>query len=483
LAAILLITSISAANDYIKEKQFIDLLEVAKDYDVSCIRGQHGTTAPINAWELVVGDLITFEAGDRIPADCLLLDSIDLRVDEAYHHDDVETIVDKHQSDAENLLENHDSFLMAESLVVEGSGKALILVVYEPFCSRHRRVLKQDDDNAEVSPLKERLANIGSQIGKLGIYAALILFAILVVRNIINLLAQKENKFMSAETLKKVLNILTTCITLVMVAVPEGLPLSVSISVAFSLSKMKKANLLIKNADSQEIMGGVEYIITGKTGTLTKADMRVTHFYINGKFYENKGAADFSECQEISAMRPMLEDSIIYNCTAKVEMSENAYYVPSGNGTECCMLKFLQNNGHAIQDEVKAKVGRVRAFVPWTPIRKMESTAIEYEDEGVVRVFSKGAPEVLLLKCAIDSSEQQELLQVTNNKLGANGIRPFAYAFKEYRTEDFNELAEMNDNFSRIESRSVLEEKLTFQALFGLRDELRSSFRSTDQTV
>jgi Ca2+-transporting ATPase len=239
LAAILLITTISAANDYIKEKQFIDLMEVAKDYDVSCIRGQHGTTAPINAWELVVGDLITFEAGDRIPADCLLLESIDLRVDEAYHHDDVKTIVDKHESNAENLLENHDSFLMAESLVVEGSGRALILVVYEPFCSRHRRVLRQDEDDAEVSPLKERLANIGSQIGKLGIYAAIILFAILIVRTVINLMAQENTKLMSADTLKNLLTILTTCITLVMVAVPEGLPLSVSISVAFSLSKMK----------------------------------------------------------------------------------------------------------------------------------------------------------------------------------------------------------------------------------------------------
>ena len=152
-AAILLITAISAANDYVKEKQFIDLLDVAKDYEVSCIRGQDGTTAPVNAWELVVGDIITFEAGDRIPADCLLLESIDLKVDEAYHNDDVKTIVDKHEVDAENMVENYDAFLMAESLVVEGSGKAIILVISDPYCSRHRRVIRQDDDDAEVSPL------------------------------------------------------------------------------------------------------------------------------------------------------------------------------------------------------------------------------------------------------------------------------------------------------------------------------------------
>jgi len=151
--AILLITSISAANDYVKEKQFIDLLEVSKNFDVSCIRGQDGTTAPVDAWELVVGDIITFEAGDRIPADCLLLESIDLKVDEAYHNDDVRKIEAKHETNSENVADNFDSFLMAESLVVEGSGKALILVVSPPYCSRHRRVLRQDDDDAEVSPL------------------------------------------------------------------------------------------------------------------------------------------------------------------------------------------------------------------------------------------------------------------------------------------------------------------------------------------
>jgi len=86
IAAILFITSISAGNDYFKEKQFISLEAEAKNYDVSCIRGQNGTTSPVDAWELVVGDIIILEAGDRVPADCLILDAIDMKVDEAYHN-------------------------------------------------------------------------------------------------------------------------------------------------------------------------------------------------------------------------------------------------------------------------------------------------------------------------------------------------------------------------------------------------------------
>jgi P-type Ca2+ transporter type 2B len=485
-AAILLITSISAANDYVKEKQFIDLLETAKDYETSCIRGQDGTTAPVNAWELVVGDIITFEAGDRIPADCLLLESIDLKVDEAYHYNDVKTIVGKHEVNAENTVENYDAFLMAESLVVEGSGKAIILVISEPYCSRHRRVLRQDDDDTEVSPLQEKLANIGSQIGKLGIYAALILFVVLFIRTLINLMALPDAKLMSSDTLKDMIKILTTCITLVMVAVPEGLPLSVSISVAFSLSKMKKQNLLIKNADSQEIMGGVEYVITGKTGTLTKGNMRVTHINLQGTTHVNTSPDFLEKSGDIDPeTKQLVVDGIVYNCTAKIEMSENAMYVPNGNGTECGMLKFIQNNGHAVQDLMKNKVGRVKTFVPWTPKRKMESTAIlQPGDDYTVRVYSKGAPEVLLQKCNMNAAQRAQLLRdVVDNEMGANGIRPFAYAYKDLTLSEYEDLAIQNQDFKNVESREVLENDLELVAIFGLRDELRNSFEDSNKTV
>ena len=103
---------------------------------------------------------------------------------------------------------------------------------------------------------------------------------------------------MSKDTLKDLLNYATICITIIMVAVPEGLPLAVSISVAYSLDEMKKQNLLIKNADSQERMGGVEYMITGKTGTLTEGNMRVSHISINDVLHENT-SPDYFEKSEV----------------------------------------------------------------------------------------------------------------------------------------------------------------------------------------
>jgi len=416
----------------------------------------------------------------------LLLESIDLKVDEAYHNDDVKTIVAKHEVNADNMVDNFDAFLMAESLVVEGSGKAIILVISDPYCSRHRRVLRQDEDDAEVSPLQEKLANIGSQVGKLGIYAALILFVVLVVRTIITLMAEEDKTLMSSDTLKNIIVILTTCITLVMVAVPEGLPLSVSISVAFSLSKMKKQNLLIKNADSQETMGGVEYVITGKTGTLTKGNMRVTHIHLQGTTHVNTSPDFLEKSSDIDQeTKQLVIDGIIYNCTAKIEMSENAMYVPNGNGTECGMLKFIQNNGHPVQDLMKNKVGRVKTFVPWTPKRKMESTAIlQPGDDNTVRVYSKGAPEVLLQKCNMNTAQRAQLLKdVVDNEMGANGIRPFAYAYKEMSLGDFEDLALQYEDFKNVETREILETDLELVGIFGMRDELRNSFKDSNKTV
>lgn len=120
-------------------------------------------------------------------------------------------------------------------------------------------------------------------------------------------------------------------------------------------------------------------------------------------------------------------------------MSDSALYLPNGNGTECAMLSFLQFNGHSIQDQIKEKVGRVKTVIPWTPERKIETTVVQHpEDEDLYRVYSKGAPEVLLTKCNIDEDERERILsEVVDGEFGKNGLRPFAYASKQLSKEEF----------------------------------------------
>jgi len=114
----------------------------------------------------------------------------------------------------------------------------------------------------------------------------------------------------------------------------------------------------------------------------------------------------------------------------------------------------------------------------------MESTAVQNNEEGTVRVYSKGAPEILLQKCAIDEEEKNRILaDVVDNDFGVNGVRPFAYAFREFSISDFEDLALQQNNFADFESRDVLEENLELVAVFGLRDDLRNSFEDSTKTV
>ena len=139
----------------------------------------------------------------------------------------------------------------------------------------------------------------------------------------------------------RLLDFFTTALTIVIVAVPEGLPLAVSISLAYSIGTMKKDNLLVKNMEACETMGTVSNICTGKTATLTKNEMTVTQMYIGRQQYSIDHAFNLRKTNIPKAVVDVMQDCIIYNCESRVEMSEDAKYIAVGNGTEVALLNFL----------------------------------------------------------------------------------------------------------------------------------------------
>jgi magnesium-transporting ATPase (P-type) len=179
----------------------------------------------------------------------------------------------------------------------------------------------------------------------IAIFAALILHKAIRVMAHSNydepLLGDPNAYFGQKSTLMKLLEYFALAVTIVIVAVPEGLPMAVSISLAYSVDKMKKDSILVKNLEAPEKMAGVEEICTGKTSTLTAGDMSVAAFYTEGKLItvDRPGVLFGSMLSENSIS--LLKDSILYNCDARVEMSDEATYEPEGNPTECGMLYFL----------------------------------------------------------------------------------------------------------------------------------------------
>ena len=281
--AILLIVSITSLNDWIKDRNFVKLQSKVKNENIAVVRGKHGATQSVNIYKLVVGDIILLETGCRVPADCVLVEGTDLTVDETLYRPANSRATKKVVADEHNLREA-DPFLLSNTLVATGTGLAVVAAVGE----RSRRGLKEEKlDTSSKTPLQTKLESLGNTFTKWGLYASLIIF----IANMINFII-RVSAFEEYRTASSIINDLATyftlSITIVIVAVPEGLPLAIMISLAYSVLRMKDDGILVKNLNSPEVMGKVDEICTGKTGTLTKNEMTVTQFYTQSKLIQNK---------------------------------------------------------------------------------------------------------------------------------------------------------------------------------------------------
>lgn len=273
--AIFIIVSLSALNDWVKDKQFVRLQSLVKDENIAVIRGKYGATQAVNIYDLVVGDIVILETGCRVPADCLLLEGLDVTVDESVYYAGENKTSKKLAASGDNFDQRPDPFLLSNSLVATGAGKAVVLCVGE----RSRRGLKEAKlDTESKTPLQEKLQNLAGQFTKWGLIGAGAVFVALLVNFVIRTSAIAEYQT-AGHILLGISNMFTFAIAIIIVAVPEGLPLVITISLAYSVMRMKNDGLLVRNLDSPEMMGKVDEIITGKTGTLTKSEMKVDQFY------------------------------------------------------------------------------------------------------------------------------------------------------------------------------------------------------------
>jgi magnesium-transporting ATPase (P-type) len=326
------------------------LHDAIRNEEVNVIRGQYGLSMTQKVHDVVVGDVIIIEQGMRIPADCILFEGIDVTVDETIYHENRETIIKKSVGNGKNHRENPDPFLLSRSLVMSGKGKALVCCV-----GKHTQLARQPDlesfgKEEKLTPLQEKLERIAGQIGKYAYLAGFVIFATQVIFLLFLIMISEEKQLLQSDTLSKLLDFFTTALAIIIVAVPEGLPLAVSISMAFSIDTMKRDNLLVKNLEACETMGTVTDICTGKTATLTNNEMQVNAIY-TAKLFSN--VKENSTLDNIGLPRnivDLVKDVIILNCDSRVEMSAEGYYVAVGNGIEVGMLKFLQQSHVEVQD-------------------------------------------------------------------------------------------------------------------------------------
>lgn len=356
IVAVIIVVVVGAANDYQKERQFARLNAKKEDREVVVIR--NGIREMVSIYDLMVGDVISLETGDVIPADGLFLHGA-VECDESAITGESNTIKKKSAREAELFFESHacgfedigsaavkfpDPFLISGAKVLLGLGTALVTAVGPN--SMHGRTMASLNTRSEVTPLQKVLNNLAQAISKYGFLAALVLFVVLFIRFIINIAPNGHlHDLVPAEKGKDFVDILIVAVTIVVVAVPEGLPLAVTLALAFATTRMAQNGNLVRNLRSCETMGGATAICSDKTGTLTENKMRVVRAFVNQGtlFDETSNAGIINAAMSSDKMIHKLDNNLKQDIAANVIFNSTGFDNPDYNEFEAKQAKQRPN--------------------------------------------------------------------------------------------------------------------------------------------
>lgn len=441
--AIILATGLSFYFEKKAEDEFKILNQVNDDEPVQVIRD--GNPTEISKKDVVVGDIIILNAGQEIPADARLLEATQLNVDESTLTGEpmASKTTDENHFDPEATFPS--DHVMRGTRVMEGHGIAEVYAVGDATENGKVYEAAHIDDGIKT-PLTEQLERLGNVVTK-GSY---IIGTTVIIGRITMYLLQTE-VFEWMPFIAHVLQSLMIAVTLIVVSVPEGLPMAVTLSLAYSMRRMLRTNNLVRKMHACETMGATTVICTDKTGTLTQNQMRVAET----KFF----ALPEQQLADEPTSR-LISTAIAVNSTAQLDLSNPSRPSVLGNPTEGALLLWLNDNGfdyRTIRGEV-----HVIDELPFTTERKYMATAIVAPD-GSRRLFVKGAPEIVLamsktVTTDIDRNSIEQLL--------------LGYQEKAMRTLGFA-TCQLGDNETGIGDSGVDAANLEFIGVVAIADPVR----------
>ncbi|KAM9772245.1 plasma membrane calcium-transporting ATPase 1 isoform 1-T3 [Syngnathus typhle] len=505
LLSVICVVVVTAFNDWSKEKQFRGLQNrIEQEQKFTVVRG--GQVIQIPVAEIVVGDVAQIKYGDLLPADGVLIQGNDLKIDES-----------SLTGESDHVKKTHDKDLMLLSgtHVMEGSGKMVVTAVgvnsqtgiiftllgaaeddddddddekkekedkkkqkknkkQDGSIENRKKAKAQDGAAMEMQPLNSdegadaeekkkstlpkkeksvlqgKLTKLAVQIGKAGLVMSAITVIILVVLFVVDTFWIQNLPWVKACTpiyIQFFVKFFIIGVTVLVVAVPEGLPLAVTISLAYSVKKMMKDNNLVRHLDACETMGNATAICSDKTGTLTMNRMTVVQAYVADKHYKH-----VPEPESIPAsVLDFLILGIAVNCayTTKIMPPEKEGGLPRqvGNKTECALLGFsndLKRDYQTIRNEIpEEKLYKVYTF---NSVRKSMSTVLKMAD-GSYRMFSKGASEILLKKCykmltasgeskVFRPRDRDDMVKKVIEPMASEGLRTICLAYRDFAVKD-----------------------------------------------
>ncbi|KAI3669759.1 hypothetical protein L6452_41146 [Arctium lappa] len=398
VASILLVVFVTATSDYRQSLQFRDLDKEKKKISIQVTR--NGYRQKLSIYELLPGDIVHLAIGDQVPADGLFLSGFAVSIDESSLTGESEPV----KVNAEN------PYLLSGTKVQDGSCKMLVLTV-GMRTQWGKLMATLSEGGHDETPLQVKLNGVATVIGKIGLCFAIVTFAVLVQKLLAVKITERTHWVWSGDDALMLLEYFAIAVTIVVVAVPEGLPLAVTLSLAFAMKKMMNDKALVRNLAACETMGSATTICSDKTGTLTTNHMTV----VKSCICMNVKDGIKQETSEIpdGALKILLQ-SIFTNTGGEVVSNEKGQREILGSPTDTAILEFGLSLGGDFQSERQAtKVLRVE---PFNSTKKQMGVVLELPD-GSVRAHCKGASEIVLAACDKVINENGEVVNLDQESL------------------------------------------------------------------
>ncbi|GAB2218303.1 hypothetical protein Drorol1_Dr00001523 [Drosera rotundifolia] len=471
--AVILVILVTAVSDYKQSLQFQSLNEEKQNIHLEVFRG--GRRIEMSIFEIVVGDVIPLKIGDQVPADGVLLSGQSLAIDES-------SMTGESRIVHKNLKA---PFLMSGCKVADGYGTMLATSV---GTNTEWGLLMSSIsvDTGEETPLQVRLNGLATSIGAVGLTVAFLVLAVLLIRyftghiqNADGIDQFKAGKTSISHAIDGVIKIVTIAVTIVVVAVPEGLPLAVTLNLAYSMRKMMKDKALVRRLSACETMGSVTTICSDKTGTLTLNQMTVVEAYANGR--KINPPTDGSLLS--STLSSLLIEGVALNTTGSVFVpAAGADAEVSGSPTEKAILYWGVKLGMNFAAE-RSKSSIIHAF-PFNSDKKRGGVAVKTADMKV-RIHWKGAAEIVLASCTHYIDETDSVVSLDEPKLrslkmsiedmAAGSLRCIAIAYRLY------ELGKVPIDDEELLRWEIPGDELILLAIVGIKDPCRPGAKEAVQ--
>ncbi len=464
LLAVGLATGIGFINEYQSTLEYEKLKLSRLDIPVTVRR--NGKEMKILVSEIVVGDVVDLQTGSKVPADSVLLHSEGMAIDQSRFNG--ESVPAQKDDD--------DPILFGGTDVVNGTGEALITKVGNDS-EWGKIAIAMASEEQERTPLEQRLDQLTDLINKVGTAAAIAIFAALTVELLVKVFVLNTGMGadftadmfgFNAATVDQFVTFFIIAVTIVVVAVPEGLPMAVNISLALSMQKIAKDNNLVRKLKATETIGSANVILSDKTGTLTQNKMTVTEVFFAGQRLVGEAV---TQMQNHRLFR-LLELSSISNSTANL-IEKDGQSVPDGNSTEGALLVWATQQGTDYH-KLRAEAELLRRIPFDAKLKRMSSMV---DDNGNYYILIKGAPDRVMALCqqvemengAEPIDQHRDLLQEEIKHKTGQAMRTLALAYREVDEATVKQIEAAN----RDDLPELLEHSLTLLGIVGITDPMR----------